>query len=225
MTIKEKKRYIHKTPLRIGFDFDGVIAYNPIRIFRRPVMWFIHKRRKTENLEFPYPKNKLIQLVWKVLHETSFFPAHGFTELTQLLRKKKIKAYIISGRYNFVDDSLMRWLKKHNALDLFAGVYVNKENIQPHHFKEKMLEQLKLDYFVEDNYDIVRYLNSKFEIRNSKQNLNNKSQFSNNRYPKSDIRQPKTEIHWIYNILDRGLEYSYKHPYLMDFIQYLQLHS
>ena len=185
--------------LRIGFDFDGVIAYNPLRIFRLPVTFFKEILLKQKKTKFFIPKTKIEKWFWSLLHETSIFPATGIEDLKKLIRKGKIEAYIITGRYSFLEKSFHRWLKRHKLDNLFTGYYLNKADEQPHLFKEKIIQKLKLDMFIEDNWDIVRYLNSKFEIRNSKQ-------FNN------------VEIHWIYNLLDRTKKYKNKHPYLKKFL-------
>jgi hypothetical protein len=187
--------------LRIGFDFDGVIAYNPVRIFRRPAMWLLEilKIRKKGELYYPVPGRHPNRLLWALLHETSYFPAHGLTDLKKLLKEKKIKAYLITGRYSFVKRSLLRWLKFHGIHELFEKIYVNDKDEQPHEYKERILKKLKLDMYVEDNWDIVEYLN---HTLNKEKTL--------------------TEIHWVYNVLDRGIQYHYKYPYLKKFIDYLK---
>src|SRR3989344_4447715 len=185
--------------LRIGFDFDGVIAYNPLRVFRLPVTLFQKYILGKKKTYFYLPKSGFGKWFWGLLHETSVFPATGIEDLKKLIRKGKIEAYIITGRYSFLEKSFHRWLKRHKLDNLFTGYYLNKADEQPHLFKEKIIQKLKLDMFIEDNWDIVRYLNSKFEIRNSKQ-------FNN------------VEIHWIYNLLDRTKKYKNKHPYLKKFL-------
>jgi hypothetical protein len=57
-----------------------------------------------------------------------------------------------------------------------------------------MIKELSIDYFIDDNLDIVEHLN----------------------------RQLKVEIHWIYNIVDRFHPYSQKHPHLLSFIKYIE---
>ncbi|MCR4264404.1 MAG: hypothetical protein NUV98_06840 [Candidatus Roizmanbacteria bacterium] len=185
--------------LRIGFDFDGVIAYNPLRVLRRPAMGMKQFFFPSSELTFPIPRQKTFRFLWELAHETSFFPSYGFAELKRLLRGKKIEAYILTGRFSFLEDNLRRWLVKWNADNMFTGIYVNKEFEQPHHFKEQMLKKLKLDYYVEDNLDIVTYLLTSKQIKANRKNT--------------------TEIHWIYNFLDRNVQYPFKHPHLKGFLR------
>lgn len=194
-----------KKILKIGFDFDGVIAYNPLRIFRLPVTLFQKLILRKKKTYFYVPQSRFGRWFWSLLHETSFFPAVGIEDLKKLIRKGKIEAYIITGRYSFLEKSFYRWLKKHKLDHLFAGYYLNKADEQPHLFKEKIIKKLNLDMFVEDNWDIVEYLNAKCKMINDKWGK-------------------KTEIHWVYNILDRFKIYKHKHPYLSKFIEKISQH-
>src|SRR3990167_6410518 len=112
--------------LRVGFDFDGVIAYNPLRIFRRPAMWVLEQLgyKKKNELHYPVPGGHPNRLLWAILHETSFFPAYGLSDLKKLMKEKKITAYLITGRYSFVKKALIRWLKIRGIDSLFDGLYV-----------------------------------------------------------------------------------------------------
>jgi hypothetical protein len=184
--------------LKVGFDLDGVLLYNPARIFR-PIIYFIKKyilKRNTN--QFYYPKNKLEQLIWLFLHKSSLFPTPGVKEIKQLIKEKKIKAYVISARYESLKEDFLSWKKKIDPENLFSSWYYNEKNDQPHLYKEKMIKKLNLDIFVEDNWDIVNYL---------------KSQMSNLKSKK------KTKIFWIYNLLDRNIKYRYKFSSLKEVIK------
>lgn len=61
-----------------------------------------------------------------------------------------------------------------------------------------MIKRLNLDIFVEDNWDIVDYLNSCFDNKNK-----------------------RTMIMWIYNLFDRNTTYLNKYPYLKRAIEYI----
>jgi hypothetical protein len=57
-----------------------------------------------------------------------------------------------------------------------------------------MIKKLNLDIFVEDNWDIVKYL------KNIK----------------------KTKIFWIYNLLDKKIKYQYKFKSLKEVVSFLK---
>jgi len=174
--------------LRVGFDLDGVLLYNPARIVR-PIIVFLKKIfLKKEADKFHYPKTRLQKFVWLLFHKVVFGPALGYDQLKQMLKTKKIKAYIITGRNESLEDDFNRWIKKLDAKKYFSGCYFNNNNEQPYLFKERMISKLKLDLYIEDNWDIVSYLNS------------------------------KAKVYWIYNILDRGKKYPNKFPSLNSVI-------
>ena len=99
----------------------------------------------------------------------------------------------MTARYGFLGEDFKKWVKQ-NGIDLvFDGVYFNKDDEQPHLFKEKMMKELYLDVYVEDNYDVVKYLAQK-KIQ---------------------------KIIWIYNLFDFYLHHAYKFPSLKRAVQSL----
>lgn len=172
--------------LRIGIDFDGVLAYNPFRVIRAPVTWFKQTFLGEKQTHFYVPKTNWEKFIWKILHESSIFPAKGGGFLKKLAKRNDFDFFLITSRYHFLQNRLERWLRRWGFTDIFSAIYVNKADEQPHLFKQRIIKELKLDYYIEDNWDVVK-------------NLTGKS---------------KTKIFWIYNILDRGRDYPYKFPYL-----------
>lgn len=182
-----------KQIIKVGFDLDGVLLYNPARIYR-PIIAGIKKYiLKRDTSKFYYPKNKIEQAIWYFLHKSSVWPAPAVNELLKLIKKNKIKAFIISGRYESLKADFKQWIKKIDHDHLFAGYYYNNNNEQPHLFKEKIIKKLNLDIYVEDNWDIVNYLANKTKL--------------------------KTKIFWIYNILDAFIDYKDKFASLSQVIK------
>ena len=173
-------------PLKVGFDLDGVILYNPVRIFRifakkflKPLKAsFLHQKKES----FYLPASDFEQFLWKILHKTSFRIDKDLGDLKKLVKSKKIKAYLITGRYSFLSEDYFNWLKKIGAKKIFSQCHYNKNNFQPDDFKEKMIKKLKLDVYVEDNYDVIQKLNDHTEAK----------------------------IFWLTNILDRNIPYRFK---------------
>jgi len=187
-----------KKILKVGFDLDGVILYNPARILR-PIIAIVkrvilHKK----GLEFYYPRSNWEKLLWRAFHWSSFITAPGLSDLVDLAKSGKIEAYIVTARFDYLKDDFHSWIKKINGNKFLKGYYHNVNNEQPHLFKEKMIKRLNLDIFVEDNWDIVDYLNSCFDNKNK-----------------------RTMIMWIYNLFDRNTTYLNKYPYLKRAIEYI----
>lgn len=184
-----------KGPLKVGFDLDGVILYNPIRT-ARPVLalmrkLFIHKKKTS----FYIPKTKLEKIAWYLVHKSSLFLAPGVKDLQNLIEKGKVEAYIITGRYDSLKNDFDKWMEKIEAEKYFKKYIHNVREEQPYVFKKKMIAKYKLDYFVEDNWDIIQLLN------------NNDSM--------------KAKIVWICNLLDQGISYKYKFLNLKSAIKFL----
>lgn len=180
-----------KKQLRVGFDLDGVLLYNPARIARPIIVFFKKIFFKKEVNKFHYPQTRIQKLIWLIFHKVVFGPALGYEDLKKLIRSKKIKAYIITGRNESLKDDFSRWMEKLDANKYFAGSYFNDKNDQPYLFKEKMIRKLKLDLYIEDNWDIVKYIDQR-----------------------SNIKNQKVKVFWIYNILDRFKKFPNKFPSL-----------
>lgn len=182
------------SPLRIGFDMDGVLLYNPARIIRPFISSikriFLHKKK----LHFYYPKSHTEKMFWKLAHKSSIFNAPGLNEITKLVDEGKIEAYLITARYNFLGTGVENWVKKNKLEKTFNGVFYNSRDEQPHEFKERMVKKLKLDMYVEDNFDIVNHL----------------------------TKTTSAEILWIYNILDRKTIFPKKFPHLKHAIEFIK---
>jgi hypothetical protein len=182
-----------KRPLRIGFDLDGVILYNPVRIFR-PIAGFIspliYPKKKSR---FYVPHSKVEELFWKLLHKTSFIPSSGILHIKELVKKGHIEAYIITGRYKILESDFLSWMKKIEADSFLKAFYLNEKNKQPHLYKEDMIKKLNLDIYVEDNWGIVKHIS----------------------------KNSNTKILWIYNILDRSIPYPFKFPSLKHAMQHV----
>lgn len=181
-------------PLKVGFDFDGVLLYNPTRIVRGPVVLFKHFFLPRREKKFTIPKGKIAKFAWKMAHLSSFMIAPGLDEIERLVRAGKIEAHIITARFDFLENDFKRKLRNVNKNGIFTSAHFNKKNEQPHLFKERMINEMKLDAFIEDNYDIVSYLSKKHA----------------------------TKVLWIYNIFDRNINHPYKFPNLRKAVERLK---
>jgi len=175
-----------KRKIRVGLDFDGVVAYNPFRVIRGPIKWFKKRFLGKTRVSFFVPKNWWQKTVWGLMHESSIVPAVGVERLKLLVTSGKIEAHLITGRFGFLEDSLDRWLIRNNLKGYFKTINVNREEHQPHEYKLEMVNRLKLDVYIEDNLDVVEYVR-----------------------PRSKVR-----VLWIYNLLDRNHPDNDKYPYL-----------
>lgn len=173
-------------PIKVGIDFDGVLAYNPFRLARSPVTFVKRKFLGVKKTQFYIPKSDPEKFIWTILHESSIFPGKGTHLLKSLVKDQKVEAHLITARFSFLQPGLESWLNRWHLKNVFTSITMNHKDEQPHFYKARIVNEKKLDYFIEDNFDIVSHL-----------------------APRS-----ATRIMWIYNLLDRGREYEHKYPYL-----------
>lgn len=180
-------------PVRIGLDFDGVVAYNPFRIIRAPIKFVKRKFLGVKSLTFFVPKNGFERWMWTIVHESSVLPGIGLGKVHNLTAMPQVELYLVTARYGFLRKNLFAWLERHKLTDCFKEIVVNERTIQPHLYKEEEARRLKLDYFVEDNYDIVTHMST---------------------------RVP-TKVLWIYNLLDKQRPFPHKFSNIGNAIDYI----
>ena len=183
-----------KRKIKIGLDFDGVVAYNPFRVIRYPVAWFKKKVLKKKGLSFFIPKTWWQKGVWMIIHGVSIFPALGSARVIEMSRSGRFEFHLITGRLGFLGRQTEGWLEEYGLRKSFASININTDCHQPHLFKEKLMKNLKLDYYVEDNLDVVEYIKNK----------------------------GKAKVLWVYNIVDRGWKYENKFPSLKSALEYVE---
>lgn len=187
--------------LKVGFDMDGVLLYNPITFIRpiaklfKPLKSFFLKQKEED---FYLPKTKFEKFLFSILHKTSFMVNPAVKEIEELIKAKKIEAYVVTSRYSFLKKEYENWLKIINKNKIFKGCYQNIDDLQPNEFKQKMIEKLNLDIYVEDNWDIVQKLK---------------------------IKNEKSKIFWITNILDKNILYKYKFKNLREVVRKISTFS
>ena len=70
MKLLKSNRTKKMSPIRVGFDFDGVVVYNPMRIMR-PFASFIKKKNlvQRKELEFFVPDKGWKKFLWWLAHQ------------------------------------------------------------------------------------------------------------------------------------------------------------
>jgi hypothetical protein len=178
--------------LKVGFDLDGVLLYNPARVVR-PIISLMKKKKvivHRDQLEFYVPEPGIGQFFWELLHKSSVCLAPGFRQIEKLKNQQLIEPYLITGRFAHLQKDYLKWKERMKADQLFVKSFMNDHDEQPHLFKERIINELKLDCFIEDNWDIVQYLDRCFNNVTNKKNM--------------------TKIIWLSNIMDLGIDYHSK---------------
>ncbi|MFH1560958.1 MAG: hypothetical protein ABID04_00020 [Patescibacteria group bacterium] len=147
------------TRVKIAFDLDGVLVGKPFFV-PKALLELLVRSPKQGAKKYRFPKSKIEILIRKLSHHWFFRPPlkNNLKVTKRLCQNPKIEAHIISGRYSFLINRTRSWAKKHQLDSLFKSININLDNQQPHLFKEKMLGQLAIDYFFDDDPITVDYL-------------------------------------------------------------------
>jgi hypothetical protein len=183
-------------PIRVGFDLDGVLLYNPVRIFRPIITWVKRVLLGRKKTKFFVPKTYWQQQIFIWLHRSSLWVAPGLDEIKALKVAGVIEPYLVTARFDFLKPDLDEWLERMKAHEIFTEVLYNQANEQPFTFKAKQIERLELEIFVEDNWDVVQKLQ---ELVGPK--------------------RPTFVCWWVSNILDWSQPYAYKVSSLQTALQ------
>lgn len=145
--------------MKIGFDLDRVFIDFPPFIPPYVIDW-LYKNHGRKTLSYSIPKSPISKLIRRASHLSLFRPLlrKNIEILSQIFLNPNLKLYLVSGRYRFLENLTFKLLHRYNLINPFAKIYLNSANEQPHLFKEKILKKLNLDLFVDDDLDLLKYL-------------------------------------------------------------------
>src|SRR3990167_4579776 len=151
--------------IRIGFDFDGVLFYNPIRLLR-PLLDLVKKYvLHVPSTTFYVAKTPSSYAFMRLVHASSFMPNVGLHDFLEFLKNPNIEVYVVTARQKFLMPDLYRLLKLYRVHIPHTVIYYNLHDEQAHIFKERMMKKLGLDFYVEDNWDIVQHVRKTTETK------------------------------------------------------------
>ena len=147
--------------MKIGFDFDKVfVDYPPL--IPDFLIDYLYKNHKNTNEIYRIP-NKIEQKIRVFSHYPMFrHPLKdNISVLKSLSKKKGNEIYLVSSRFSFLRKRTEAWFDIYHFDKYFSGVYFNYEDMQPHLFKYQMIKNLKLDYYIDDDLDLLKYLDGR----------------------------------------------------------------
>lgn len=143
--------------MRIGFDLDKIfIDYPPIvpdNLIDR-----LYKKKANGVLLYRIP-SKPEQILRRLSHLSILRPP--IIENIAFLKsipKDKNQLFLISSRYKFLEKVTDNLIKKLTFDEIFEGRHFNFENKQPHVFKADVLKKLKIDKYVDDDLQLLKYV-------------------------------------------------------------------
>lgn len=158
--------------MHIGFDLDKVFINYPPFIPGKIIDWLYKRGLRdfwplrsptSKELHYRYPKSKLERWVRKLSHFWLLRPKikRNIEFINNFPHNPHPHTlYLISSRYKFLEDITRKLLKRYGINGHFKSVHLNLTDDQPHHFKERVIKDLKLDIFIDDDLALLEYLKS-----------------------------------------------------------------
>lgn len=143
--------------MKIGFDLDKVFVDYPPLV--PDVLIDRLYKRKTENQLIYRIPSRPEQLLRQLSHYHGFrAPITENITFLHSLPKKKYTLFLISSRFGFLEKQTFSLLKTIGIDKMFRGMYFNFSNEQPHLFKKRILRELGLDMYVDDDLQLLEYV-------------------------------------------------------------------
>lgn len=145
--------------MNIGFDLDKIfIDYPPV--VPAKLIDYLYKNHNHQ-LSYRYPSSGLERAFRLFSHQAFFRSAiKENIDFIQALSKNQNHHhfYLISSRYGFLEQLTLTILQKYAIFNLFSKICLNIRDEQPHLFKAKMLNELAIDLYVDDDLELLNYL-------------------------------------------------------------------
>jgi hypothetical protein len=152
--------------VKIGFDLDGVLARHYLDRF-----WFMMRKRKEKELlakdgrGYIYPETWLEKLFLTAINRLRRISSLDREEIKALANREGLEIYLVTGRFGFLQDLTLSWLKRNNLIRYFSYVFLNKDNQDPTYFKASVINRQGLDIFIDDDLEVLERLSSKTGAR------------------------------------------------------------
>ena len=150
----------------VGFDLDGVIA-SPlfdgiainIRILKEHLLRLLGRER-----DYFYPQSKIERWAWVRLNRLRE-PTVTAAGLSNLKNTGQVSIFLITSRFKFLEEETYRWLQRYHLESVFDKIYINNTNLSPVDFKSKILNENSIDYYLDDDLEILEGLRGKVKTR------------------------------------------------------------
>src|SRR3989338_6690684 len=118
--------------LKVGFDLDGVILYNPLRVIRPLLKAFRSNVVGGSTGSSFIPKTFLDKVINAIYIRSSIIIDPAVKDICQLVDEGKIEGYIVSARASFLKNGFSKWIEKINKEGHFKQCYHNETDMDPY---------------------------------------------------------------------------------------------
>lgn len=147
--------------MNIGFDLDKIfIDYPPL--IPHGIIDRAYKKISKNQLIYRIP-SRYEELFRLLLHIPILRRPikKNISFVKKLTTLNKNKYFLISGRFGFLKNRTDEIIRKYKFDKIFNGLYFNFANNQPHLFKQDIIIKLKINLYVDDDLQLLRYLSLK----------------------------------------------------------------
>ncbi len=153
--------------MNIGFDLDKVFIDYPPLIPQTTIDWLYKHSIKElihpgdSHLHYNIPKNRYAIMIRKLSHHRLLRPkiSRNIAFLEYLKSNyPQINLYLISSRYSFLENTTIEILRKYEILPYFQKIFLNSKDEQPHIFKQKIINRVKIDLYIDDDLNLLEHL-------------------------------------------------------------------
>jgi len=143
--------------MTIGFDLDKIFINTP-PLIPNSIIQRLYGQKINGKLVYRIPSQPE-QVFRKMTHHPLFRPPiKSNLNFLKSISKENNKLYLISSRYGFLKKETNQVITHYGLDKIFDGLYFNFSNEQPHVFKNKLLKELHLDIYVDDDLSLLQYV-------------------------------------------------------------------
>ncbi len=152
--------------IKIGFDLDGVLARHYLDRF-----WFKVRRNKERRLaiksrrQYFYPEKWFEKFFLTIINRIRKISSLDQEEIKALAGREDIEVYLVTARFGFLQNLTLDWLEKNNLIGCFSQVFINKENEDPTRFKASVINDQRLNIFIDDDLEVLEKLSSQTKTK------------------------------------------------------------
>ena len=155
-----------KKTIKIGVDLDGVVARHSLGgfwVWARKIKEKILKKMRSST--YYYPATPLEQLAWKIIDGARRPFVDKDNLFTSFAKRDEVQFYLVTSRFKFLEKLTQGWLKKYRLGSGFYQVLINTKDIDPLAFKTKAIKDHGLDFFIDDDLEVINYLKNKIPAK------------------------------------------------------------
>lgn len=142
--------------MRVGIDLDGVLVGGPPFV-PSWLLELLYRGPKDKKLHYRIPDSQAEIWIRRLSHNPFFRPPIS-KNIEKLKNMNKDELFLVTSRFSFLQDKTKNLLQFYGLNKYFKDIVLNLGNEQPHIFKQKTIEKLKLDVFIDDDKDLVSFL-------------------------------------------------------------------